>query len=42
MARENGIYRRADSRFCGSTLYYRTADAYAKALGLATEKKPKR
>ena len=25
----------------GSTLYYRAADAYAKALGLKTEKKPK-
>lgn len=26
----------------GSTLYYQTADAYAEALGLKTEKKPKR
>jgi hypothetical protein len=25
----------------GSTLYYRTADAYARALGLKTGKKPK-
>ena len=41
MARETGVYRRGDSRHWWIARRYRTASAYAKALGLATEVKPK-
>jgi hypothetical protein len=41
MARETGVYRRGDSRSGGLQQRYRTASAYAKALGLKTEAKPK-
>ena len=41
MARETGIYRRGIPATGGLLQHYPTASAYAKALGLKTEKKPK-